>query len=676
MNRDYSPSAERDDYSKSKFTKMKKILLSIFLFIFSKGFNQNIFIEKHSTTSVIELSKKYQNRALWFQEIPQYNRDSSSYYFDKASNLLQTSSPIPHEQLANIYLQRCNFISCNYTLTGIDSLSNIGWLHLSKAPQSEQNSLLKYNFLINWASIKLELGEHKQSLALFSKALMLAEDFKEPDLVAKNLMNKGVFYERYHLPEEQKLSFENLSKSLSYYQKIGAAKNSLELFCIYRSITSYYTERSSDSVYHYLDKMKPILKYAKNPIIHAWYYVRLGRELITSPVEGQSIITKSQYEEGKENIVKALKILETYKIKTSSITPYGYGLLADLYLRNKQYDLAINNYKKSKAGYLFLKNRYASENMSQYLGEAYKQKGDLPNSLMYFKQYFDQSLIFEKEKNERGLRENELQINLLTQEKKLDYKQNQQIIFVVVLLIVIILLALSYRNYSLKQKSNKELASLNSDLENKNLLLDKKNAENELLLKEIHHRVKNNLEVVTSLLALQSEQIDDPKTKEAITEGQSRVNSIGIVHQKLYQGTNLGTIEMKDYFLSLTESILDSFGVEERIDLIIVMEKLDLDIDTAIPLGLIINELLTNSIKYAFPKGEKGIITIKLEKQNNHILHLEVTDNGVGKSGIIQGSGFGGQLISLLTQQLNGAIEERIQNGTTVIFDFKLAYSA
>jgi len=452
-------------------------------------------------------------------------------------------------------------------------------------------------------------------------------------------------------------------------------KKPLELFSLYKSLISYYTERNSDSIYHYFNKMQPVLKYTKNPIIHAWYYVRLGRELITSPVHGQSIITKSQYDEGKKNIVKALKILEKYKIKTSSITPYGYGLLADLNLRDKQYDLAIRNYKKSKLGYLLLKNRYSTESMSQYLGIAYQQKGDFPNALMYFKQYFDQSLIFQKEKNERSLREHELQINFLTQEKKLIKKQNQQNIFVIALLIIALLLAWFYWNFTIKQKSIKLLAILNADLGRKNLLLDKKNAENELLLKEIHHRVKNNLEVVTSLLALQSAQTDDPKTKEAIVEGQSRVNSIGIVHQKLYQGTNLGFVEMKDYFISLGESILNSFGVENRIDLKIAMEKIDLDIDTAIPLGLIINELLTNTIKYAFPKDEKGIITIRLEKQNNTILHLEVTDNGVGKSGIVNGTGFGGQLISLLTQQLNGTMKEQTQNGTTILFDFKLTES-
>jgi two-component system, sensor histidine kinase PdtaS len=115
-----------------------------------------------------------------------------------------------------------------------------------------------------------------------------------------------------------------------------------------------------------------------------------------------------------------------------------------------------------------------------------------------------------------------------------------------------------------------------------NVLLTAKNAENELLLKEIHHRVKNNLEVVSSLLALQSAQIDDKGIKAAMLEGQNRVQSIGIVHQKLYQRDNLAGIEMKDYFLNLSESILDSFGADQRVSIECAMEQLELDIDTAV----------------------------------------------------------------------------------------------
>ena len=133
---------------------------------------------------------------------------------------------------------------------------------------------------------------------------------------------------------------------------------------------------------------------------------------------------------------------------------------------------------------------------------------------------------------------------------------------------------------------------------------------------------------------------------------------------------------MKDYLLNLSESILDSFGAEGKVKLELAMENLDLDIDTAVPLGLIINELITNTIKYAFPNNQNGTLTIKLEKQKDNNLHLVVSDNGVGKSGITQGTGFGGQLISLLTNQLNGTMTEEIKNGTTVIFDFKMKKAA
>lgn len=649
---------------------MKKILLFVLLTLFSKGFGQSNSARKFSTASILELSTSYRNRALWFQDMPQFNRDSSAYYYDKAAQLLQKNAPIQYEQLALLYLQRSDFLSCNYRLTGLDSLSRIGWGYLTKIP-IKKDKLLEYNFLINWASIKLELGEHKKSLVLFSRALALASDFKSPDLIVKNLMNKGVYYQRFQVEEEQKFSFENLSKSLSYYQKFGEAKKPTELFSIYRSMIGYYTDRNSDSVYHYFNKMQKVLKYTKNPIIPAWYYVCLGRELITSPVIGRTSISPKQFNEGKNNIVQALKILESYAITTNSITPYGYGLLGDLNLKDKRYDEAIANYKKSKSGYLLLNNRFAAESMSQYLGEAYQQKGDLREALLHFRKYFDETLNFEKKKKERSLRENELQINLLKQEKQLTQKHNQQTIISIALLIVAILFAWSYWNYTAKQKSNKLLAILNANLESKNLLLDKKNAENEILLKEIHHRVKNNLVVISSLLELQSEQIDDPNIKEAIKDGQNRVNSIGIVHRKLYQYENVGYIDMKEYVLSLSESILSGFSTEGRIHLELIIEKFDLDIDTAIPIGLIINELLTNSLKYAFPKGEKGTITIKLEKQNNGTLHLEIADNGIGKSDTIQGTGFGGQLISLLTNQLNGSMKEILQNGTTIIFDFK-----
>ncbi|MEP6750962.1 MAG: sensor histidine kinase, partial [Bacteroidota bacterium] len=240
-----------------------------------------------------------------------------------------------------------------------------------------------------------------------------------------------------------------------------------------------------------------------------------------------------------------------------------------------------------------------------------------------------------------------------------------------------------YRNNRNKQKTNLALQDKNEKIEKTVSALNKsqaslvaRNAENELLLKEIHHRVKNNLEVVSSLLALQSNQIDDPNTRDAMLASQNRVQSIGIVHQKLYQGENLGAIEMKDYFINLSESVLDSFGAHQRVQVECAMSKLNVDIDTAVPLGLIVNELLTNTIKYAFPEGRSGKVQIKLEQAANGNLQMLVSDNGVGKSGKITGTGFGGQLISLLTQQLGGIMKEDNTNGTNISFEFKSTKAA
>ncbi|MFD1614781.1 tetratricopeptide repeat-containing sensor histidine kinase [Gelatiniphilus marinus] len=226
--------------------------------------------------------------------------------------------------------------------------------------------------------------------------------------------------------------------------------------------------------------------------------------------------------------------------------------------------------------------------------------------------------------------------------------------------------------------SFKNIRKKREALQTLNEALDAKNRQNELLLKEIHHRVKNNLEMVKGLIALQSAHLEDSATKDAMIASQNRVQSMGIIHQKLYQGTNLGAIEMKDYFLNLGDGILDSFNAENRVQIECIMEQLELDVDTAVPIGLIVNELLTNAIKYAFPNTENGIISIQLEQQSNSTLHLKVTDNGVGKvlGGVPKGTGFGSQLIQLLTQQLNGTMQENNEKGTSVSFQFKYQKAA
>lgn len=206
--------------------------------------------------------------------------------------------------------------------------------------------------------------------------------------------------------------------------------------------------------------------------------------------------------------------------------------------------------------------------------------------------------------------------------------------------------------------------------------LHKRNEEKEFLIKEIHHRVKNNLQILSSLLHLQSRQISDDTALSAVREGQNRVDAMGLIHQKLYVGDNIAKVEMRDYLEQFGQNMLDSFGIEDgRVKIEYEVEPLYLDVDTAIPLGLIINELMTNSLKYAFPDGRSGRIRIALLKNAQNHLCLQVSDNGVGQSNVskdIKSTAFGTSLVQMLSKKLKGAVEIMPQeNGhtTQIVFE-------
>lgn len=307
----------------------------------------------------------------------------------------------------------------------------------------------------------------------------------------------------------------------------------------------------------------------------------------------------------------------------------------------------------------------------QQVSECYEQLSDQENALLYYKKSVaiknkvmeDKLANLESEaviKYETGKKDVALAAQTVLLEEK--NKTQQLMIGIGVLLLALLGVVFFFLNKSRKATS----------------VIAAKNDENELLLKEIHHRVKNNLELVKSLISLQSAQLEDSATKDAMIASQNRVQSMGIIHQQLYQGTNLGSIEMKNYFVNLGEGILDTFNAENKVKIACAMDNLELDVDTAVPIGLIVNELLTNALKYAFPKNVKGQIEIRLAKLDAQTLTLKVTDNGVGKQqgSAPVGSGFGTQLVSLLTQQLNGKMQEEVKNGTSVSFEFKLDTAA
>ncbi|MEN9440125.1 MAG: hypothetical protein RLZ33_201 [Bacteroidota bacterium] len=197
--------------------------------------------------------------------------------------------------------------------------------------------------------------------------------------------------------------------------------------------------------------------------------------------------------------------------------------------------------------------------------------------------------------------------------------------------------------------------------------------EKEVLLKEIHHRVKNNLQVISSILNLQSSFVKDEKTLEILDESRNRIRSMAIIHENLYRTTNFSSINFSSYLQNLCINLISSYhvysGVVEFKD---EMEHVDLVLDQAIPCGLLVNELITNSIKYAFPTKQAGEITVGLEEKEEKI-YLRIEDNGIGLPkdfDMMKTDTLGLQLVSTLVEQLDGEITVRNHQGTKYLITF------
>lgn len=198
--------------------------------------------------------------------------------------------------------------------------------------------------------------------------------------------------------------------------------------------------------------------------------------------------------------------------------------------------------------------------------------------------------------------------------------------------------------------------------------------EKEWLLKEIHHRVKNNLQIAISLLNTQTYYLDNVKAVEAIRQSRNRMYVLSLIHQRLYQADNLELIHMDRYVPELIGYIEESFAPDRNISFQIHIGSVQLDVAQAIPTGLIINEAVTNSIKYAFPQRDDGAIHILLKYLEGNDVLLEITDDGVGvKPGfdIKQTHSMGMQLIDTLNAQLEGTMVIENKNGLGISIRFK-----
>ncbi len=532
------------------------------------------------------------------------------------------------------------------------------------------SALVVYDKIINDAK---ELGDQaNQAFALNRKGFVRANQGNYAEAVQSYLEALGL-YETLQNQKGVAESLIDLSDVLGYLDRyeegVSYAKRSMMLFEQQKDTANMlHAYQSIADNYLGTEDYKDALIYIEKAL-------KLAEAADLSPLETASLLNS------KGNVLKWLErydeSLEAYKKSNQTCTelnhPVGMSAtlanIADVYRRKGDYQNALPYQEKSYAltiEYGF--NMNILENIDN-LSTIYRELGDFEKALKYREQLQmmkDSIVSVEKDQIARELTtkyETEKKETLISlQEQQLAQKSKiQNLTFGAVALLAGLLFALFY-NF----RKNKRITAQ----------LEVKNQENELLLKEIHHRVKNNLQTVSSLLSLQSESISDKSAFDAVQESKNRVASMALLHQKLYQGENLAAIEMRDYFETIGSTIIDSFGKKaENIALDIDMSELELDVDTAVPIGLITNELITNSIKHAFPDQEKGQIRITLQQGENGLLKLLIADNGrpaSAKAVPKKDSGFGSLLIQLLTTQLGGTLETSTEKGTSTVIRFPL----
>jgi two-component system, NtrC family, sensor kinase len=518
------------------------------------------------------------------------------------------------------------------------------------------------------------LGDFAKSLKMYNQAKELYVKIGDEDRVAVILNNTA---DLYMLQGEWQKSLETMKECYSIYTSLSNPNLKAGSKSVYLTnlAESYYNLNQLDSAIICLNQALPLAKAKGESILTTTYYL-LGDVALA---QNNMMTADSFYRRSIRVAIQENRYSDMYE---------AYYRMSKRFQKTSQRDstlhyakLALTYAQKGNNAKGILKS---SDNLS-----ALYQGNDDTEALRYYKiAVAAKDSLYSQDKVRRLLSitfEEKEQAQKI-EAAKVEYQNRIKFSVLMGILAVFAgITLLLYKNNRQKQKANNLLQEQRDEIErtltqltSAQVLLAAKNAENELLLKEIHHRVKNNLEIVSSLLQLQTAQFDDPAIHSAMLTSQNRVHSMGIIHQKLYQGKHLGVVEMRDYFINLSESILDSFNAEGRVKIECNMPQLVLDVDTAISIGLITNELITNSLKYAFTEKQHGAIKISLTEQQivgntEGVFLLKISDDGIGKpvENKPKGTGFGSQLITLLTKQLDGQLNYEINHGTIVSLAFK-----
>ena len=553
-------------------------------------------------------------------------------------------------------------------------------------------------------------GKLQQALNLQFERLAVQKSMQHPKIDAILRHISGLYQSMGDLPNALKYAYQSYRVSQKTNDSIGIASGQQNIGFIYTALGNHQAAlenyRKAQTIHQSLQNHESTVR--------VWLHTiatlrKLGRYQEALQESGAALnLAESKALNFKENAMLALAkcliavgnydkaesylllVLPEYPENTGGKAS-AYQGLGDVYFEKKQWGKADLYYKKAYTA--SEKTADSQERHQEILRQLYRidsTQGNFQSALNYHLRYtaLNDSLLNEKKNQQLAL----LQVQFDTEKKEQDIKLLQQDqanaqtrlnATIGGALLLTLLLALTYNQYRLKQRTNRQLEAnqllidqknqvLEQVLGEKDDLLEEKEElleEREWMLKEIHHRVKNNLQVISSMLNSQVEFLHDPTALATIRESQNRVQVMALIHQKLYQTDNLARIGMRDYIHQIVDYLVESFDRKSTVRSVCEITDVDFDVSLATPLGLIINEAVTNSLKYAFPQNRKGTVAVSLVALENRNYRLTLSDDGIGLAADIDlecGNTLGMTMIRGLSRQIEGVLTVSRTNGVEI----------
>lgn len=528
---------------------------------------------------------------------------------------------------------------------------------------SEKYKHYKYWGLSNlyYARLYSNIWDEKDiALQQIDKSINIFSECKDSLLIANCYLEKGFYYLKIN---DSAMIFKNLKQSEKIYRKFNSEKY-LASNLLYEGDYFSHTEDYKTALDYYYE----VLYYAKKNdlyIIVGDVYTRISN------------CYDKLHNKSKELEYNFLSLAIRKKIGLVDRIASSYLNIGITYMNMNKTKFAIMYLKKAFTLANQINNKHLMQRAMYYLSILKDKKKNYKD---IYRSFVDYHLLSMKIIDEKGYKrksifrykqEKEISINEINKHKLSNQNYFIVLLIVIVILIIIIIFIISFLYYS-KKKENLLIEKQKNDLQKALEKLSASEAvikssleEKDYLIKEIHHRVKNNLQIIISLFELKSDIIQNEAAKLCLVDTKARIKTISLIHEILYNSENFAYINFSDYIDYLIVNIRDTFDLSiNNIKLIHSIDNIEININKALPCGLIINEIITNAIKHAFPDGRAGEINITLKNINDKI-ELIIKDNGKGLN-LTENykKCLGIELITRLVRQLNGNMVVDNTNGT------------